>query len=278
MKALLILTLAAGLAAACSKSAPPAAETQKAPASTPPQPADAPAQPAGGQPAAAPTAQPTSAPPPASAPQTSAPSASTPAASAAAAPAPSATRPPAAPPEPVAAPAPKFRDITIPAGTALSVTVLSTLASNASKVEDPVKGALAKPVVISGSTALPEGAAMSGFVTDVKESGRVKGKASIAFRFDRVAAHGETHRVQTARVTVEAQQQKSDDVKKGGVGAGVGAIVGGVAGGGSGAAIGAVAGGAGAVLVTKGREVQIPPGTLVTVLMQEPLTVRVPLK
>jgi L-aminopeptidase/D-esterase-like protein len=40
---------------------------------------------------------------------------------------------------------------------------------------------------------------------------------------------GETHRVQTAPVTVEAQQKKGDDVKKGGVGAGVGAIVGGVA-------------------------------------------------
>jgi hypothetical protein len=158
------------------------------------------------------------------------------------------------------------------------VTVLSTLASNESKVEDPVKGALAKPVVISGTTALPEGSAMSGIVTDVKESGRVKGKATVAFRFDRVSAHGETHRVQTARVTVEAQQKKSDDVKKGGVGAGVGAIVGGVAGGGSGAAIGAVAGGAGAVLVTKGREVQIPPGTVVNVLMQEPLSVRVPVK
>jgi hypothetical protein len=32
------------------------------------------------------------------------------------------------------------------------------------------------------------------------------------------------------------------------------------------------------VLVTKGREVQIPPGTVVNVLMQEPLTVRVPVK
>ena len=158
------------------------------------------------------------------------------------------------------------------------MTVLSTLASNESKVEDPVKGALAKPVVISGRTALAEGAAMSGFVTDVKQSGRVKGKASIAFRFDRVAAHGETHRVQTARVTLEAQQKKSDDVKKGAVGAGVGAIIGGVAGGGSGAAIGAVAGGAGTVLVTKGGEVQVSPGTVVTVLMQEPLTVRVPVK
>ena len=48
-------------------------------------------------------------------------------------------------------------------------------------------------------------------------------------------------------------------MKKGGAGAGLGAIVGGIAGGGQGAAIGAVAGGTGAVLATKGREVEIAP-------------------
>ena len=40
----------------------------------------------------------------------------------------------------------------------------------------------------------------------------------------------------------------------------------------------AVAGGAGAVLVTNGREVEIPPGTVVNALVQSALTVRVPIK
>jgi hypothetical protein len=119
---------------------------------------------------------------------------------------------------------------------------------------------------------------MSGSVTDVKQSGRVKGKASIAFRFSRLVVGGEVHRIQTARVLREAQQNKRDDVKKGGIGAGLGAVVGGIAGGGSGAAIGAVAGGTGTVLATKGREVEVPPGTIVTVLIQKPLTIRVPIK
>jgi hypothetical protein len=44
--------------------------------------------------------------------------------------------------------------------------------------------------------------------------------------------------------------------------------MGGIAGGGSGGAIGAVVGGAGTVLATKGDEVQVPPGTLVPVLVQ----------
>ena len=100
----------------------------------------------------------------------------------------------------------------------------------------------------------------------------------MAFRFERITFDGESHRIQAARVTREAAQNKGDDVKKGGVGAGVGAIVGGIAGGGKGAAIGAVAGGAGTVLATKGREVEIVPGTVVSVPLQSALTVRVPVK
>ena len=125
---------------------------------------------------------------------------------------------------------------------------------------------------------LPVDTEISGLVTDVKESGRVKGKASIGFRFNRIAVRGETHPIQTARVLWEAAHKKGDDAKKGGIGAGLGAVVGGIAGGGSGAAVGAVAGGAGTVLATKGREVEVPAGTMVTVLVQKPLTVRVPIK
>jgi hypothetical protein len=70
----------------------------------------------------------------------------------------------------------------------------------------------------------------------------------------------------------------SSSRKKGGSGAGLGAVVGGIAGGGKGAAIGAVAGGAGTVLATKGCEVEIAPGTVVTAVLQSALTVRVPIK
>ena len=156
--------------------------------------------------------------------------------------------------------------------------MLSTLASNTSKLEDPVRGSLAQPVVVGGTTALPTGAEFTGTVTNVQESGRVKGKAALAFRFVRLVAHGETYRIQTSQVTSEAAADRGSDVKKGGLGAGVGAIVGGVVGGGKGAAIGAVAGGAGTVMATKGNEVALEPGTVVTALLQEAVTVTVPLK
>jgi hypothetical protein len=188
------------------------------------------------------------------------------------------TAPPPAPAQPAPPPAPVFREVTIPAGTALSVTLLNTVASNTSHVEDPIKGSIAKTVTISGVTALPVGTQVLGSVTEAAESGRVKGKASVAFRFDRLVVKGETMRIQTATVRQEAAGDTKSDVKKGGLGAGAGAIVGGVIGGGKGAAIGAVAGGAGTVLATKGKEVEIPSGTAVSVLVQDPITVRVAVK
>ncbi|HEY7171088.1 MAG TPA: YMGG-like glycine zipper-containing protein [Vicinamibacterales bacterium] len=173
---------------------------------------------------------------------------------------------------------PQFKEVTIPAGTSLSVKLLSAVASNTSHVEDAVKGSISRAVIIDGLTAVPEGTPISGTVVEANESGRVKGRASVGIKFDRLSIRNESQKVQTAAVRREAEADKKSDVKKGGIGAGLGAVVGGVIGGGKGAAIGAVAGGTGTVLATKGGEVEVPAGTVVSVLLQEPLTVTVPLK
>ena len=288
MKLLLTFIVAVCLSAACSRNEPTdKTEAQLAPTQeASPSPATGTAGAQQSASAAAPAAPPAASPPasaapprtagPAAAPAATAPPATAPAATTTAPPPVAAAPPPAEPPP--APPVPKFVDVTIPAGTSLSVTVLSNLASNTSKVEDLVKGSLAKPLVMNGVSVLPSNAAMTGVVTEAKESGRVKGRATISIRFEQIAVRGETHKIQTAPVIQEAQAKKSDDVKKGGIGAGLGAVVGGIAGGGTGAAIGAVAGGTGAVLATKGGEVEVPAGTVVNVLVQEPFTVRVPLK
>ena len=129
----------------------------------------------------------------------------------AASPAP-AQAPPPSKPEPAPPPAPAFREVTIPAGTSLSVTLLSTVASNKSKVEDPIKGSIAKDVTISGETALPVGTQILGSVTEAAESGRVQGKASVEFVFDRLVVNDETVRVPTATVDGETAPAKKSDV------------------------------------------------------------------
>ena len=171
-----------------------------------------------------------------------------------------------------------MREITIPSDMTLRVTLVTALASDVNHVEDPVIGRLAKPLMLSGQTVVPEGSELTGSVLEAETSGRVKGKASIAFRFDHVTIRGVRHAIQTRRIDREAASSTKSDVKKGGIGAGVGAIVGGIAGGGGGAAAGAAIGGAGTVLATKGNEVRLPAGTTVTTTLQKDLTVEVPIK
>ncbi len=157
-----------------------------------------------------------------------------------------AAAPPVAPPAP---PAPRFREITVPANTLLAVTLETPVASDTSQVEDVVEGRLAKSVVVSRTAVLPAGSRITGSVLGAQRSGRVKGRASVVIRFNRIIAHGESYPIQTARIAREAEASTKSDVKKGGIGAGVGAVIGGIAGGGKGAAIGALVGGAGGTIV-----------------------------
>ncbi len=184
----------------------------------------------------------------------------------------------AAPPPPAA---PEYRELTIPSGTTLHVRLENAVASDTSKVEDPVRGSLTQPVLIDGVEALGSGTALRGVVTQATASGRVKGRAELAFRFDTLTTKGgDQHRIQTSGVEMEAESTTKKDALKIGVGAGAGAIIGGIVGGGKGAAIGtAVGGGAGTatVLATKGKEVRLEPGATVKVKLAQPLTVRVPM-
>ena len=121
---------------------------------------------------------------------------------------------------------------TLPAGTVLSLRLDSTVASNSSRVEDGVQAHLRRPVVARGVTVLPANAPMSGVVTAAKQSGRVKGRGLVAFRFHSVRAYGEQYRVATSSVVRQAQGTKGRDAAEIALPAAGGAIIGAIAGGG----------------------------------------------
>jgi hypothetical protein len=166
----------------------------------------------------------------------------------------------------------------VPAGTLLDVRLMTPIASDSSETEDAVRGRLAAPVVVEGVTAVPEGSELSGTVRDAKRSGRVKGRASVAFRFERLNVRGDRLAIRTALMSYQAAADRSDDVKKGAIGGAAGAIVGGIVGGGKGAAIGAGVGATGAVVATRGDEIRLGEGTALRVTLQAPLKVIVPLR
>jgi hypothetical protein len=203
---------------------------------------------------------------------------------------------PAAPAAPAAPTAPRpddraesrpkpleFREVTIPAGTVLRVMLTTPVASDTSNVEDPVRGTLQTTVAADGLAALPSGATLLGHVTNAQRSAKVKGRASVAVRFNSIDLPGDGGReaIETGTITRVAPTTKKKDAAKIGIGAGAGAVIGGIVGGGSGAAKGAAIGGGagtGAVLATRGDEVRLAAGTPLSVKLTAPLTVRVRLK
>ncbi len=173
---------------------------------------------------------------------------------------------------------PRFAEVTIPAGTTLRLELQSAVGSDTSTVEQRVSAALRAPVTIDGHVVLPAGSEVMGVVTDVERSGRVKGRARVAYRFNSVRAGGENYDIQTSSISHLAPATKGSDATKIAIGAGAGAAVGALLGGGDGAAKGAAiggAGGTGVVLATRGKEVHMGPGADVTTKLTAPVTVRV---
>src|SRR5262249_2351344 len=131
----------------------------------------------------------------------------------------------------------------VPAGTKLRVVLLQPISSDKSRRGDSFLASLAEPVVIDGKTFFPRGTKIRGHIVDAKESGRVKGLASLKLTLTEIVRdEGEFINISTRPYIAVAESTKKRDAAIIGGGTGVGAAVGAIAGGGKGAAIGAAAG------------------------------------
>ena len=174
----------------------------------------------------------------------------------------------------------KFREFVIPAGTPLSVRLMTPVASNTSRVEQAVSAELTAPIVIDSVEVAPAGSAVNGTVLRAEPSGKVKGLASLELRFSSIRAGNETYPV-SMTYSRTAEPTKSSDAKKIGIPAAGGAILGGILGGKKGAVIGgAIGGGAGTavVLSTSGKEVALAAGSILRLTLDRDLEVKVAIK
>jgi hypothetical protein len=174
---------------------------------------------------------------------------------------------------------PSLREITVPAGSTLRAALETTVASNASEREDPVRAKLAAPIVIDGTTLAPSGSILLGRVTAAQPAGRVKGRAELRVRFDRLQTQGVTYDIRTNPLVYVARATKGEDAAKIGIGAAAGAAIGGIAGGRKGAAVGSAigaGGGTAVVLATLGEDIRLSAGTELSVELASDLTITVP--
>jgi len=191
-------------------------------------------------------------------------------------PVPAAVKNDAPAPAPAPAPPPKPQPVIIPTGTELNVILVDPLNSGKNKTGDEFTANLAAPVYVKGATILERGAKVQGTVVAAEGSGRVSGKATMSIALTGVMHNGKMVSLVTKDVAAEADSSTKRDAGIIGGGAGVGALIGAIAGGKKGAAVGAAVGGAGgtgAVLATKGKEVDYPAESKLTFVLDKDLSV-----
>lgn len=169
------------------------------------------------------------------------------------------------------------RDITIPAGTAITVRLGETLSSKSSQTGQSFSATVAEPVSVEGKTVIERGAAARGVVVDAKDIGHFKGQARLEIRLESVTIHGKEHTIHTSDVARVVKGKGKRSAGFIGGGAAAGALIGALAGGGKGAAIGALAGGgagtAGAAF-TGNKDIVLPAETALSFRLKESVTVR----
>lgn len=176
-----------------------------------------------------------------------------------------------------AAPAPKTG--TLAAGTELVGALQQTLATDKSKVGDPVTLHTVDAVAIGGGVTIPAGSTIKGEVTHVKGAGRLAGGAELTLRFtDLVLKDGTSVPITCDPFRLVGKGDSKETALEIGGGAAAGALLGGVIGGKDDIAKGAAAGavvGTGIAVATKGNQIVLPVGQKVNVKVTAPATVTV---
>ncbi len=173
------------------------------------------------------------------------------------------------------------RDVTLPAGTVLHLRLDNSVGSDISRVEEPVRADLTRPVVVRGRTVVPVHSLVLGDVTAARPAGHLRQRSEVAVRFHELkpAELDRDYRIATRSVVVTGPSLARRDAEGIGVPAVGGAIIGGIVGGAKGAGIGAAVGtaaGTTRLMVTRAKNVRLRRGALLAVRLTEPVTIPVP--
>ncbi len=180
------------------------------------------------------------------------------------------------PPPPMDGP-PAPAQVTLPAGTWITVHINSYLSSDRSHQGDAFMATLAKPLVANGFVIARRGQTIGGRVAEVHKAGRVQGVSKLGIELiDLSLVDGQQVPVKTELVQHSAGTSQGRDAAAIATTTGVGAAIGAGVNGGVGAGVGAAAGlvvGVLGVLVTPGRPTVIYPEDTLTFRLQNSVTV-----
>ena len=178
---------------------------------------------------------------------------------------PSASRPASTSRRTVSANPPTNRTIRVPAGTRLLVRLAENLNSKEDTAGSRFTAILEANLEVNGRVVAPEGSTVYGRLTAAKRAGRAFGKAELHLELTDIMINDYRYPIVTAEYEVQGRSQGT--AKKTLGGAALGALIDGSDGAKKGAAAGF-----GLSLLSKGKQVSIPSGTLIDFRLQQPLT------
>jgi hypothetical protein len=161
------------------------------------------------------------------------------------------------------------------AGTDIQVRLEQPVSSKTARLEDRVEATVAEAVRSGSRVVIPVGSRVRGVVQAAEPAERPSKAGRLDLRFDNVTIPGRPRMdIRTSLVSIKEDLDKGDTAKKAGMGALLGAVLGKVVGGTEGAIIGLVVGAGGAIAATKGDDVELPEGTVLTLRLERPLTLQ----
>ena len=169
------------------------------------------------------------------------------------------------------------KEVTLPAGTVITVRLASAVGSKTSNTGDHFNATIATPVKSGGKVVLPKGAEVLGKVVEAVPQGRFKGAAALQLVLETVTVNNDSYDVQTSSVSRSLKGKGKRTATLIGGGAGGGALIGGLAGGGKGALIGAALGagaGTAGAAYTGEKEIVLPAESALSFKLAEPLTIK----
>ncbi|HEY8461799.1 MAG TPA: hypothetical protein VIM99_15520 [Blastocatellia bacterium] len=190
---------------------------------------------------------------------------------------------------------PSPNNIVIPEGKLAKLSLQTRLSSKLSEVNDEVIAVLYEPVRgEDGRVAIPRGTEFIGRVTQVQAAKRPQKEATMTVVFDAMRMSYGTEKISVTIVAIddyvhdEKLKSKNDEGKVGGgrsggrtarnagIGGGIGGLGGTIASA-AGAGLGGLAGGIGVgalggVLMTKGNDIRLEPGTILRIKFERPVT------
>ena len=162
----------------------------------------------------------------------------------------------------------------IPVGHEIDVRLQTQLSSETAEVEDRFEATTMADLYRGNEVLIPAGSVLRGVIRSVNKATRTDRRGEMTVSFDQVTVRGRSYPMRgTVTDTIKGEGIKGEAGRIG-AGSAIGGVIGGIIGGVKGAIIGVLIGGGGTIAATPGKDVTLPPGTILRVRLDTPPDLR----